>query len=70
MARPKKDPSEVKSRLTTRIDPGLRDWVEARVGVGKRWSSLTHAIEYALARVKEEEEATTSRGARSPTSKK
>lgn len=70
VARPPKPADERKVAFTTRLDPDLYYWFQERSGVGKRFASLTHAIETGLARLREEEEGSPSRSSRSPTSKK
>lgn len=43
-----------KVQITTRLDPDLLEWTRANVGPGKRFGSVTHAIESGLLKLKEE----------------
>lgn len=56
MVRPLKDASERKVKITTRLDPILYHWLMSQVGAGQRWADITHALEYAVAVLREEEE--------------
>lgn len=56
MVRPLKDAAERKVKITTRLDPILHAWLMSQVGPGQRWADITHALEYAVAVLREEEE--------------
>lgn len=46
VARPRTSPTgERKPKLTISPDPELLEWVRARTGPGKRFASVTHAVE-------------------------
>lgn len=40
--------SNKKVRKTVSLDPDLLRWVSGQIGTGKRFSSLTHAVETGL----------------------
>ncbi len=42
-----------KVRKTVSLDPDLLRWVNGQIGTGKRFNSLTHAVETGLVRLKE-----------------
>ena len=42
-----------KVRKTVSLDPELLRWVATQIGTGKRFSSLTHAVETGLVQLRE-----------------
>jgi hypothetical protein len=44
-----------KRKITITPDPDIFAWVLEQVGPGKRWASVTHAAEFAWARLREDE---------------
>ena len=63
MARPRAS-HEPKVKVGISLDPVLHAWAVARVGEGRMFATMTHAIERGLARLRDEEEATTARAKR------
>lgn len=58
MARPRKDPRDVRIAISIRLHPTMYDWIQARVGPGKEFKDFTHAIERGIAALKMNENGT------------
>jgi Arc/MetJ-type ribon-helix-helix transcriptional regulator len=47
-----------REKISISPDPTVLAWVDANVGLGKRFASRTHAVEFALARLMQEDKRT------------
>lgn len=59
MPRGRRNPYTKKERIGITPDPEIMVWVLPQVGPGKRFASVTHAFEYAMARLRDSEETKT-----------
>lgn len=56
MGRPKLPPERRKRKITITPAPEVLDFIDARIGLGKPFKDRTHAFEYAVAKLMEEEQ--------------
>ena len=57
MPRPRKLPYTQKRRVGITPDPIIMNWVLERIGPGKRFGSITHAFEFGIGALMEQEAA-------------
>jgi hypothetical protein len=55
MGRPKLPPGQRKQKVTITPDPAVLAFIDERIGLGKPFKDRTHAFEFAVARLMEEE---------------
>jgi len=55
MPRGRRKPYTRKERVGITPDPEIMSWVLPQVGAGRRFASLTHAFEFAMAQLRDRE---------------